>query len=401
MTEPPAPQQPAGPPPGPPAGPPAGGPPPYGAPGGPSYGQQWTPAPGQPYPAYPVPAPYGQPPVPSEPLPALEYHQLHRAGPRGWWRPVVGILSLGLLTILAVPAMLQVAMLVILVARGESDPIGELSRLLDLGDPTPAGLAFINLALAALIPIVWFITRVLHGLKPRWVTSVFPRMRWKFFVACIGLSFVALVATLVVSALLPTSTAAGGEVSTTPNTFDDTAKQFALVVLFLTPLQAAGEEYAFRGYLTQAFGGYFPTYVAVLGPALLFALAHGAQSAPVFFDRFAFGVVAGILAHPSMPPASGTARRRKRNLRSTACILLGLGYGRHPRTPFCGSCSRQGTRRRGSPGWPPAGGPVAMVSQPALQRTGTRLAGGRSAPQRAVSPSGLGMTLPIAPAYSQ
>ena len=295
MTEPPAPQQPAGPPPGHPAGPPAGGPPPYGAPGGPSYGQQWTPAPGQPYPAYPVPAPYGQPPVPSEPLPALEYHQLHRAGPRGWWRPVVGILSLGLLTILAVPAMLQVAMLVILVARGESDPIGELSRLLDLGDPTPAGLAFINLALAALIPIVWFITRVLHGLKPRWVTSVFPRMRWKFFVACIGLSFVALVATLVVSALLPTSTAAGGEVSTTPNTFDDTAKQFALVVLFLTPLQAAGEEYAFRGYLTQAFGGYFPTYVAVLGPALLFALAHGAQSAPVFFDRFAFGVVAGIL----------------------------------------------------------------------------------------------------------
>ena len=34
---------------------------------------------------------------------------------------------------------------------------------------------------------------------------------------------------------------------------------------------------------------------AVLGPAFLFALAHGAQSAPVFFDRFAFGVLAGVL----------------------------------------------------------------------------------------------------------
>ena len=34
----------------------------------------------------------------------------------------------------------------------------------------------------------------------------------------------------------------------------------------------------------------------MLVPALLFALAHGlGQSAPVFFDRFAFGVVAGIL----------------------------------------------------------------------------------------------------------
>jgi membrane protease YdiL (CAAX protease family) len=34
---------------------------------------------------------------------------------------------------------------------------------------------------------------------------------------------------------------------------------------------------------------------AVLLPAVLFALAHGAQDLPIFFDRFAFGVVAGIL----------------------------------------------------------------------------------------------------------
>ena len=36
--------------------------------------------------------------------------------------------------------------------------------------------------------------------------------------------------------------------------------------------------------------------LAVLVPSVLFALAHGfGQSWPVFFDRFAFGVVAGIL----------------------------------------------------------------------------------------------------------
>jgi uncharacterized protein len=64
----------------------------------------------------------------------------------------------------------------------------------------------------------------------------------------------------------------------------------------LTPLQAAGEEYAFRGYLTQAFGGLFGReWAAVLFPAILFALAHGSQSAPIFFDRFAFGLVAGVL----------------------------------------------------------------------------------------------------------
>ena len=32
-------------------------------------------------------------------------------------------------------------------------------------------------------------------------------------------------------------------------------RDLALVVLLLTPLQAAGEEYGFRGYLTQALVG--------------------------------------------------------------------------------------------------------------------------------------------------
>ena len=84
--------------------------------------------------------------------------------------------------------------------------------------------------------------------------------------------------------------------------FDSKTRDLALVLLLFTPLQAAGEEYGFRGYLTQAFGSMFAGRglwvsrgVAVLAPALLFAAAHGAQSLPVFFDRFAFGVVAGVL----------------------------------------------------------------------------------------------------------
>ncbi len=68
-------------------------------------------------------------------------------------------------------------------------------------------------------------------------------------------------------------------------------------MLILTPLQAAGEEFAFRGYLMQAFGGVFGSrVVAVLLSSLLFALAHGiGQDLPIFVDRFAFGLVAGAL----------------------------------------------------------------------------------------------------------
>jgi membrane protease YdiL (CAAX protease family) len=87
----------------------------------------------------------------------------------------------------------------------------------------------------------------------------------------------------------------GVEVSGELNGFTSTTRDFLLVLAFLTPLQAAGEEFAFRGYLVQAFGGIAGrTWAAVGLPAALFALAHGAQDPPVFFDRLAFGVVAGL-----------------------------------------------------------------------------------------------------------
>ena len=84
-----------------------------------------------------------------------------------------------------------------------------------------------------------------------------PRIRWRFLLVCLGLAVVALVATLVVSALLPAQDD-GAEITGELNDFDEHAPATSLlVVLLLTPLQAAGEEYAFRGYLTQAFGGLF------------------------------------------------------------------------------------------------------------------------------------------------
>lgn len=242
-----------------------------------------------------LPAHQPPPPPPAEPRSVLGYHQLHRGGATTWWRSVLGVLLLVLVGIVVVPGILQLAVLVaVAVANGQNDVTAEYTRLLDLNDVTPVGLAYLNLTLAGLIPTVLLVTWWLHRLRPGWVVSVVGRMRWKFFVACLGLSMVALIATLVVSALVPSS-ASGGDVSTTPNAFDAKALQFLLVVLLLTPLQAAGEEFAFRGYLTQVFGGHFPTYVAIIGPAVLFALAHGAQDPPIFVDRLAFGLVAGIL----------------------------------------------------------------------------------------------------------
>jgi membrane protease YdiL (CAAX protease family) len=229
----------------------------------------------------------------------LPYYLIHRGGRPGTWRPLVGIVALAAAFLVIVPVLIQLPFALGFAIAGR--PVGDsMAQLIDLDDPTPLGLAYLNLALASAIPVAWLVTRLFHGLKPGWLASVFPKIRWGWLLTCFGLSMVALVATLFVSALVP---AQGEGIETTGhlNDFTSTIRDFLIVIVLLTPLQAAGEEYAFRGYLTQAFGGMFQRWprvsrgAAIVLPATLFALAHGAQSAPVFFDRFAFGIVAGLL----------------------------------------------------------------------------------------------------------
>ncbi|MBF4770284.1 CPBP family intramembrane metalloprotease [Nocardioides agariphilus] len=225
----------------------------------------------------------------------LPYHLLLLGGRSGWWRYLIGVLTVAAGMIVIAPFLLLFPFALWFLVDGQ-DLVASTDRLLDLSDPTPLGLAYLNLALAAAIPLTWFVVRVVHGLRPGWLASVRPRIRWRYLVACLGLSVVALFATLVVSAVLPAQ-GESTELSGHLNDFTDTTRDFLIVLVLLTPLQAAGEEYAFRGYLMQAFGGLFRSrWVAVVISAFLFGCAHGlGQSAPIFFDRFAFGLVAATL----------------------------------------------------------------------------------------------------------
>lgn len=233
---------------------------------------------------------------------APAYHQLYRKKPDGWWLPGLAAVPIALLVTFIGLAVVQAGFTLGFVLAGEPVKAG-FERIQDFDDPTPLGLAYLNLTLASVIPLVFAVVKLLHDINPGWLTSVAPRMRWRWFLTCLGLACVALLATVVVGTFLPTT--GGAEPSTQVNDFTSTTRDFLLVVLFLTPFQAAGEEYIFRGYLTQAFGSIFPASfdlrwvsrtIAVVVPAVLFALAHGlGQEAPVFFDRLAFGLVAGVL----------------------------------------------------------------------------------------------------------
>ncbi|WP_110206020.1 CPBP family intramembrane glutamic endopeptidase [Nocardioides daejeonensis] len=227
----------------------------------------------------------------------VDYARIHRLGAPGWWRPLVGVVFLGsLFFTLGVILTVGLSLLHAVVEAQRGGSFDEALQESILPDDTlsPWGLAYLALSLAVLIPLAMGAQRLLHGLRPGTLMSVAGRVRWRWFAACTGLAVAALFATLIVSALVPsdnTATALDGSVVSA----DATTWWFLAVILLLIPFQAAGEEYAFRGYLTQVFGGWFGTAAAVLVPALLFAFAHGAQDAPVFVDRFAFGLVAGVL----------------------------------------------------------------------------------------------------------
>lgn len=234
------------------------------------------------------------------PIEPVAFHRLHQLGKPGAWRAVLGIPSLIVIMFVFLGLIAMLPFLAYYVATGQ-DVLAAVKRLADFKHVTPANLAYLDLSLALLIPTTWFLQRSLHGLRPRWLASVRPRIRWGFLTACLGAAVISLIATLVVGSLVPAS---GDSISGTVQPWSTTMLQFVLILLLLTPLQAAGEEYAFRGYLLQAFGGAFRNLsdrtagvIAVLATSLIFAIAHGiGQGPPVFFDRFAFGLVAGVLA---------------------------------------------------------------------------------------------------------
>ncbi|GEP33192.1 hypothetical protein NSZ01_09600 [Nocardioides szechwanensis] len=233
---------------------------------------------------------------PTLPAPVgLPYHRVLRGGRWAWWRALLGLASVvGFIFVLQV--------VVVAVVGGylatTGLPLSEIEdRLSGKGEVMPSYLAVVNLGWATAIPAIWMVVWMVHRVRPRWLASIAPKIRWRWFAVCLGLSMLALVATLIVAAFLPT---ADSDVSGDLNDFTSRTRDFLLVVLLLTPLQAAGEEYAFRGYLTQTVGAWFPAgrvslIAAVVVPSVLFALAHGAQDPPIFVDRLAFGLVAGTL----------------------------------------------------------------------------------------------------------
>ncbi|HET7358411.1 MAG TPA: CPBP family intramembrane glutamic endopeptidase [Nocardioidaceae bacterium] len=242
--------------------------------------------------AWPPPQPRRQA-LPSYPHPEpRSYHEMLRTWNYAWWRPVLGLVLVAFGMIIVAPLVLMPVLAAgVAVEGGPFLPRFEKAATLQTVDP--AALLYLNLVLGSMILVTWLAMRLLHRMRPRWLASVKPRLRWKFLFACLGLAVVALIAQVLVGAVMPGNDEG---ISGHLNHLTGTTVSLAAIVLFTTPLQAAGEEYVFRGYLLQAFGALFRSeWVAITISAVLFAFAHGGQNFPLFFDRFFFGFIAAWL----------------------------------------------------------------------------------------------------------
>lgn len=225
------------------------------------------------------------------------------------WRPIVGLILVLAGMLLVAPLVLMPVLAIGIAVQGGGDFSTQFSDALNQTRLTPASMLYLNLTLASLIVITWLVNRFLHRLRLRWLFSVRPGVRWKFFWICMGLAIVAMVAQLLVATALPVDQ---GMSDFHPRHLTGELVALGIVILLTTPLQAMGEEFAFRGYAMQAFGSFTHWFaeltgargrtarliaetVAVLLTATVFALAHGVQNAPLFLDRFLFGLMAGFV----------------------------------------------------------------------------------------------------------
>ena len=218
----------------------------------------------------------------------LPYHRAAHVDSRTcrWWRPLATIAAL-----IGLGLVLSIALIVVLLICNAIFPsLQPTSENLEDGS-NPVDLLLALGPLALLIPLAIYATRLGGG---RWgMHSVTGRFRWRFMLgaAPVVVTFFAL-AIPGLSLLF---------------SFDEfhvkhSAGRIALallVVVLITPLQSAGEEYLFRGLAQQAFGTWLKRpWVGVLLPIPLFCIGHGYDWVGQI-DIAVFALCAGLLVWKS------------------------------------------------------------------------------------------------------
>jgi uncharacterized protein len=265
-------------------------PPPAPAPGPTGYRQA---GPGQPY-GYPA----AYPPPPSFPSPrrirALPhvpraYQQMLRGPLYRWWKPLLCLLLVIPLALL----MMGLAIVPVLIAgmvTGAPDLITYTTNTTtDIANLGPVGFVYLNLTLIVLIPASGLSIWIVHGIRPRFLSSVAGGVRWRWLLRCVA----------VILPLWAAYTALAVLVDPFTSPRPDQWVALLIIVLLLTPLQAAGEEYFFRGWIMQNVGAWFARpmvglVASLIVSAVAFSTAHMSPDPWILGTIACLAVAAGL-----------------------------------------------------------------------------------------------------------
>jgi membrane protease YdiL (CAAX protease family) len=204
-------------------------------------------------------------------------------GPRyAWWRP---LLAMPLAALFALIMMLGLFGILALAGQWEL-----LDQAFKADNMVPVSFGLGNVVLGCLIPATMLATRIMHGVRPGFVSSVTGGFRWRWAMRC----------TLILVPLYILAFALDQLINGPKGTIPEQQAMLVLMVLIGTPFQAAGEEYLFRGLVMQNVGAWFrhPTVALVVTTALstgLFAAAHGSGDVWVLLDLGVFALACCIL----------------------------------------------------------------------------------------------------------
>ncbi|WIY83514.1 CPBP family intramembrane glutamic endopeptidase [Propionimicrobium sp. PCR01-08-3] len=230
-----------------------------------------------------------QPTLPTKPT---SYPFFWRAPNWRWWRPVVAVVvgGIGMLVTSLIFSAIGIAADV---ARGALNPDDLMS--FD-GTQMTAGLFLANnAALAALILVAFFISAAIFKQRPGFMASVTGRIRWGWLGRCaivivpiwllyIGYDWVAM--------------AIDGSIHEL--TVNGDTWLLIVGILITTPLQSAGEEYAFRGVVNRAAASFFGNQklglaIGLIVSSTLFMFAHMAEDPWLNAYYFFFGAASCVL----------------------------------------------------------------------------------------------------------
>jgi membrane protease YdiL (CAAX protease family) len=221
------------------------------------------------------------------------YPQMLR-GPRlRWWRPLLA-LAIGVGIALAAQFLAIIPFIAFGAVATRGQGLGQwlIEELEKLGSLQidAAGFFFVNLALIALIPAAGLSIWAAHHIRPRFVSSVVGGFRWRWLLRCL----------LVVVPLWALYTLA--DLLLDRPSPDRPAEWVLLLVLVvvMTPFQAAGEEYFFRGWILQNVGSWFkrPMLSLVSGTvvsAVAFSAAHGSPDPWILGSLAIFAISCCVL----------------------------------------------------------------------------------------------------------